>query len=81
MALAQNDNATVETKSQVELYLKRIEKQAGENDETAFGLLSLSLLEQYEDNPSSFKRPSLPTIPDGQPIDQDYDWLDACYLD
>jgi hypothetical protein len=81
MALAQNENATIESKSQAELMLNKIADIAKENKEVAFGLLTRTMLKQYEDNPSSFKRPNLPSIPDGQPIDQDYDWLDACYWD
>lgn len=73
--LAQNSSSSVETKSEAAQAIEFISKVAKENKGSAFGLMIMNVLEQYEENPAAFKNNNSPSIPNGQPIDPAYEWL------
>ena len=57
-------------------YIKRL-SESGD----AFGSLAKGLITRFEERPSEFEVENFFVAPDGQPIDQDYDWLGLDCMD
>lgn len=75
MGLSQNDNLSLEAKIEVLRAIQTIKNKFNSGNYSGIGLLVQDLIHKYETNPKEFKTLKFRVAPDGQPIDQDYDWL------
>lgn len=75
MGLAQEDDLATEAKLAV---LEAIQTITSLNQgKDGLSLLVQQMVRQFEKNPADFKTEKYLTPPDGQPIDQSYDWLNV----
>jgi hypothetical protein len=77
LQLYYNEGTAVEVKANLAAELKSIKLYIQKNSVTlgGYGDLVLADLKRYEDNPSLVQSIEVLVAPDGQPIDQDFDWL------
>lgn len=80
--LNQNSNTSVEVKANTMYAIEEIKRLSTLNlfASKGFGSQTLLLIKRFEENPGTFAPDNFFIAPDGQPIDQDYDWLGLdCY--
>jgi len=80
--LNQTPNASVEVKANTMYAIEEIKRLSTLNlfASKGFGSQTLLLIKRFEENPGTFAPDNFFIAPDGQPIDQDYDWLGLdCY--
>ena len=77
LQLYYHEGTAVEVKANLAAELKSIKLYVQKNSVTlgGYGDLVLADLKRYEDNPSLVQSIEVLVAPDGQPIDQDFDWL------
>lgn len=73
MGLTQNKTASFEAKFAALEAINTIKNQVKTND--GLSILTRELIARFEKNPKDFEVENFYVAPDGQPIDQDYDWL------
>jgi hypothetical protein len=80
--LNQNSNTSVEVKANTMYAIEEIKRLSTLNlfASKGYGSQTLLLIKRFEENPGTFAPDNFFIAPDGQPIDQDYDWLGLdCY--